>query len=287
MDTTQLIPYFIFQKVLATKYYNIESFGEFHEVYFKIPNFYKDFKYLRVNFSPNHNVLFEFLNKYYHRWRAKRVSIRNIFFEIKAQIIQHIKINCVLNKDLLNLLLSWLFLRFILKFFYFSGRCWFDSSDCENFGKPNEKYTFWDLMTEPQNSVSKYWFIELFETIFQRLSIWMRVLSNNCTFKINLKNEMIRNLFDSFHKSEINVGTPLLITKNEIVIIRKFEYSETKGMYLKGTEPPWLAKLLKILRNYDYGDLLHSYSTFRKYSIYESKYPRYHGMIFKKINFIT
>lgn len=282
MNTKQLIPYYIFQKVFATNYYDIESLGESYEVYFKIPNFYKDFKYLRVKFSTDHNVLFEFLNKYNHSCRAKRVPIRDIFFEIKAHIIQYIKETRILSEDLLNLLLSWLFLKFTLKFFYFSGKCWFDSNDCENFGNPKEKYTFWELMTEPQNSVSKYWYIILFEIIYQRLSIWMRFLPNNCTFKINLKNEMIKNLFASFHKSTINIGTPLLITQKEIVVIRKFEYSEVKGIFFKGHKKIWLENLLNILRKYDFNDYWHSCSTFRRYNLFESKYPRYHGLVFKK-----
>lgn len=280
MNTMQLIPYYIFQKVLATEYYNIESLGNFYEVYFRIPNFYKDIEYLRVKFSPDHNVLFEFLNKYYHRWRARRAPIRDIFFDIKAQIVQYIKQNHIMSTELLNLLISWFFLRFTLKFFNFSGRCWYNLEDCEKFGNPKNKFTFWELMTEPQNSVSKYWYIKLFEKVYQHLKIWMSFISEDCTFKINLKNEGKKDIFDSFHKSAINIGIPLLITQKALVVIRNFDYSEVKDMSFIIDRPFWLEEIKKILKKYGYDDYRSSYSTFRKYRNKVSKYPRFHGLVF-------
>jgi len=282
MDTRKLVPFFIFQKVLATKYYNIESFGESYEVYFRIPNFYKDYKYLRVKISSYHNVLFEFLNQYYHRWRAKRVDIRDVFFEIKAKIAQCIKQHKVLNRELLDLLTSWLFLKFTLRFFYFSGRCWFKSSNCEDFGNPKETYTFWELMTDPQESVSKYWYIKLFENVYPRLISWIEYTSKPSKIRINLRNETTIDIFESILSPTINLGTPLLITKKDIVIMRKFEFPETKEIYSRRNTQIWLIKLLEILGKYGYSDFWYSYSTFKKYHRQPSKYPRYHGMVFKR-----
>ncbi|KKM61901.1 hypothetical protein LCGC14_1527100 [marine sediment metagenome] len=282
METCQLIPFYIFQKLLSSKFYNIESFGESYEVYFQIPNFYKDFEFLRVNFSPNHNVLFEFLNKYYHRWRAKRVPIREIFFEIKAKIALHVRQYRVLNKELLELLLSWVFLRFCLTFFYFSGRCWYNSIDCENFGNPKEKYTFWELMTDPQESVSRYWYIKLFERIFPQLISWISYTSKPSKFRLNLKNKVTEGIFESITNTVINVGTPLLMTKKEIIIMRKFEFFETKKINSRKVEYPWFTNLLEILGKYGYSDLRYNYSTFQKYHNQPLKYPRYHGIIFRK-----
>ncbi len=210
--------------------------------------------------------------------------------EIELKLNSYKAAKKVIDKEIFNLLTSWVISQIIDRVFYFSRQIWMnkDTTPLER-EDIKQKCNFFNILSTFPCSISRIWFYLLFEDIIPRLLSWINI------FDVQILEEYkIESSLKEYYDLLAEFGYPILISDTDLIFIRHFQLEEgmnfekfgdynpdTGGIFV--SYPKWYNELSKKIDNMGYIRRQTNFSTFREFKKKPEEYPRYHCVMFSKI----
>lgn len=284
-NNNKILVFNIFQRILNCIPVSIQK--RFNDWHFKFKMDYKNpfSTTMTIKLSPYRNLLLQFNGGHPTIGDLKKKTK-----DIESKLNDYIPIKPVIDKDIFNLLTSWVMSQILDRIFYFSRQIWLNENTSPLESKEiQDKCNFLNILSTFHCSISRIWFYLLFEDIFPKLLSWINEYKVQFLeeYKIESSKKEIYDLMTEF-------GFPILISDTDLIFIRHFQLEEGMnfekfGEYNPDTGgiivlyPKWYGVLSKKIDEKDYTLRQSNFSTFREFKKKPEEYPRYHCIVFSKI----
>jgi len=284
-NNNKILVFNIFQRILNCIPVSIQK--RFNDWHFKFKMDYKNLfsTTMTIKLSPFRNLLLQFNGGHPTIGDLKKKTK-----DIESKLNDYIPIKPVIDKDIFNLLTSWVMSQILDRIFYFSRQIWLNENTYPLESKEiQDKCNFLNILSTFLCSISRIWFYLLFEDIFPKLLSWINEYKVQFLeeYKIESSKKEIYDLMTEF-------GFPILISDTDLIFIRHFQSEEginfekfvqynphTGGIIV--LYPKWYGVLSKKIDEKGYTLRQSNFSTFREFKKKPEEYPRYHCIVFSKI----
>jgi len=284
-DNTKVLVFNIFQRILNCIPVSIKK--RFNDWHFKFKMDYKNpfCNIMKIKLSPYRNLLIQF-----NGGHPTTNNLKERIDDIESKLNNYIHLRPDIDKNIFNLLTSWVIAQIIDRVFYFSRQIWLNENTTPlERDDIQEKCNFFNILSTFPCSISRIWFYLLFENIIPKLFNWIN------EYKVQfLEDYRIENSIKKMYDLMAKFGYPILISNTDLIFIRYFQLEEgmnfekfgdynpdTGGIFV--SYPEWYNELSKKIDNIGYTLRQNNFSTFRDFKKKPEEYPRYHCIIFSKI----
>lgn len=284
-NITKLLVFNIFQRILNNLPVSIQK--RFSDWHFKFRMDYKNpfTSTMTIKLSPHNNLLIQF-----NGGHPNIKDLKDKIEDIESKLNNYITINPAIDKEIFNLLTSWVISQIIDRVFYFSRQIWLneDTSPLKR-EDIQKKCNFFNILSTFPCSISRIWFYLLFEDIIPRLLSWIN------KYKVQLLEEYkIESSMKEYYELLAKFGYPIIISDTDLIFIRYFQLEEgmefekyekynpeTGGIFI--SYPNWYNEISKKIDEMGYTLRQSNFNTFREFKKKPEEYPRYHCIMFSKI----